>query len=80
MFVQLDEMTDEPVCVGLTGSGRVRIAYSSNVVITLDIGEAVDLVTAVAETLAEADNQSQSRLRRDESAVRSQAAIREALQ
>ena len=69
MFAQLDEMTDEPVCVGLTGSGRVRIAYSSSIVITLDLGEAVDLVTAVAEALAEADNQSQSRLRRDESAL-----------
>lgn len=80
MFAQLDEMTNEPVCVGLTGSGRVRIAYSSNVVITLDIGEAVDLVTAVAEALAEADHQSQSRLRRDETTIRSDAELREALQ
>ena len=80
MFAQLDEMTDEPVCVGLTASGRVRIAYSSSIVITLDLGEAVDLVTAVAEALAEADNQSQSRLRRDESAVRSNVELREARQ
>ena len=80
MFVQLDGVTDEPVCVGLTASGRVRIAYSSSIVITLDLGEAVDLVTAVAEALAEADNQSQSRLRRDESAVRSNAELREARQ
>jgi SpoU rRNA methylase family enzyme len=70
MFAQLDEMTDEPV----------RIAYGRSVVVTLDIGEAVDLVTAVVDVLAEADHQSQAQLRRNEDEIRSAATIREALQ
>lgn len=80
MFAQLDEMTDEPVRAELTTAGRVRIAYSSSVVLTLDIDEAVDLVGAVIDVLAKADHQSQARLRRDEDQIRAAANIREALQ
>lgn len=80
MFAQIDEMTDEPVRVELTNVGRVRIAYSASVVLTLDIGEAVDLVATVVDVLAEADHQSQAQLRRNEDEIRSAATIREALQ
>lgn len=80
MFAQIDEMTDEPIRAELTNVGRVRIAYSASVVITLDIGEAVDLVAAVVDVLAEADHQSQAQLRRDENTIRSDAELREALQ
>lgn len=80
MFAQIDEMTGEPVRAELTNVGRVRIAYSASVVFTLDIGEAVDLVAAVVDVLAEADHQSQAQLRRDETTIRSAAEIREALQ
>ncbi|WP_027497457.1 hypothetical protein [Rhodococcus sp. JG-3] len=80
MFAQLDEMTDEPVRAELTNVGRIRIAYSSSVVLTLDIGEAVDLVSAVVDVLAQADHQSQAQLRRNEDEIRSAATIREALQ
>lgn len=80
MFAQLDEMTDEPVRAELTNVGRVRIAYGRSVVVTLDIGEAVDLVTAVVDVLAEADHQTQSKLRRDEDEIRSAATVREELQ
>lgn len=80
MFAQLDEMTDDPVRAELTTVGRVRIAYSSSVVLTLDIGEAVDLVAAVVDVLAEADHQSQAQLRRNEDKIRNAAIIREAIQ
>lgn len=42
MFVQLDEMTDAPVTAEIVPGNRVRI----------DVGEAVDLVDAVASALA----------------------------
>ena len=80
MFAQIDEMTDEPVRAELTNVGRVRIAWSRSVVLTLDIGEAVDLVSAVVDVLAEADHQSQAQLRRNEDEIRSAATIREAMQ
>ncbi|WP_027496248.1 hypothetical protein [Rhodococcus sp. JG-3] len=76
MFAHLDEMSDEPVHAELT-NGRARISYGRSVVLTLDIGEAVDLVTAVVDVLAEADRQSQ--LRRNEDEVRIAAEVREAL-
>lgn len=80
MFAQVDEMTDTPVVAELTTLGRCRLSYGRSVVFTLDLGEAVDLVTAVAEVLAEADRQSQAELRRDEDSIRSAAQVREALQ
>ncbi|WP_032388244.1 hypothetical protein [Rhodococcoides fascians] len=79
MFAQLDEMTDEPVRAELTNVGRVRIAYGRSAVLTLDIGEAVDLVSAVVDVLAEADHQSQAQLRRNEDEIRNAAGIREGL-
>ncbi|KZF00885.1 hypothetical protein A2J03_09890 [Rhodococcus sp. EPR-157] len=79
MFAQIDEMTDAPIRAELTTAGRVRVAYSSSVVLTLDVGEAVDLVTAVVDVLAKADQQAQSKLRRDETEIRSAATIREEL-
>ncbi|WP_434158791.1 hypothetical protein C5142_18210 [Rhodococcus sp. BGS-1C] len=72
-------MTDEPVRAELTNVGRVRIAYDRSVVLTLDIGEAVDLVAAVVDVLAEADHQSQSHQCRNENDIRSAATVREEL-
>lgn len=80
MFAHFDEMSYEPMEAELTDVGRVRIAYGRSVVLTLDIGEAVDLVAAVVDVLAEADLESRARLRRNEDEIRNAAATREALQ
>ena len=80
MFAHIDEMTDEPVRAELTNVGRVRIAYSASVVLTLDIGEAVDLVAAVVDVLAAADHPARAPLRGDENTSRAEAELREALQ
>lgn len=77
MWTQLDYMTDQPVTADVLDDGkRIRIAYGSSTITTLDIGEAVDLVTAVAEALAAADQQAQTQLYRDENEIRSAAEVR----
>ncbi|MDV6304867.1 hypothetical protein R3P93_20080 [Rhodococcus cerastii] len=53
MFAQIDEMTDAPVVVEQTSNHRIRIAYGRSVVLSLDGGEARDLVTAVTSVLNE---------------------------
>lgn len=80
MFAHFDEMSYEPMEAELTDVGRVRIAYGRSVVLTLDIGEAVDLVAAVVDVLAEADLESRARLRRNEDEIRNAAATRDPLQ
>ncbi|MCZ4077284.1 hypothetical protein O1W68_04955 [Rhodococcus sp. H36-A4] len=45
-------MTDEPVTVTAEGD-RVRIRYGRGATLSLEIGEAVDLVDAVATVLGE---------------------------
>ncbi|WP_206499118.1 hypothetical protein [Rhodococcus sp. KRD175] len=45
-------MTDAPVTAEIVPGNRVRIAYGRSVMFSLDVGEAVDLVDAVASALA----------------------------
>ncbi|MDV8024006.1 hypothetical protein [Rhodococcus sp. IEGM 1330] len=52
MFAQLDEMTDEPVTAEVVSGNRIHIAYGRSVSMSLDIGEAVDLVDATVTVLA----------------------------
>lgn len=51
MFAQIDEMTDAPVVVEQTSNDRIRIAYGRSVVLSLDAGEARDLMAALGSLL-----------------------------
>lgn len=76
-FIAIDEMVDDAVAVALDAEGkRIRIVYGASR-LSLDVGEAVDLVTELAGVLAEVFNQTE--LRRNEDEIRAAATIREAL-
>ena len=50
MYATIDELSDAPVSVTLEGE-RVRIRYGRGATFSLDVGEACDLVDAVATVL-----------------------------
>ena len=85
MWATMDLETSTDVAVQATtdhttaGKPRVRIQYGADLVIRINVAEAVDLATGIAEALAEIDRRQARELHRDEDQVRTDAEIREAL-
>lgn len=50
VFATIDELSDEPVSVTVDGL-RIRIRYGSGIALSMDRGEAVDLVAALTEAM-----------------------------
>lgn len=83
-FIAIDELVDDAVAVTRDADGkRVRIVYGSSS-ISLDVGEAVDLVGGLTTVLAslppqEWEQGDRRTLARDEARVRAEAQTREEL-
>ncbi|MGB7239791.1 MAG: hypothetical protein WBD41_27895 [Rhodococcus sp. (in: high G+C Gram-positive bacteria)] len=50
VFATLDELSDDPVSVTVDGL-RIRIRYGNGIALSMDRGEAVDLVAALTEAM-----------------------------
>lgn len=81
-FITIGDLVDDPVAVTRDAVGeRVRVKYGSGS-LSLDIGEAVDLVSALIDVLATIPTPEEwkaKELTRDEDRVRAEAQIREEL-
>lgn len=81
MYVYTEEFTEQPIEVTLSpgarpGDEKVRIRIGGTVIRT-DIAEAVDLIDGVVAALAQVEPTRE--IRRNETAVREQADVRESL-
>ncbi|MFH5207563.1 hypothetical protein ACHIPZ_04935 [Antrihabitans sp. NCIMB 15449] len=80
-YLYAEQFTEDPIEVTLSpgarpGDEKVRIKLG-NAVIRMDVAEAVDLVDGVIAALAQVEPTRE--IRRDETAVREQADVRESL-